>query len=192
MKSVKKSISERSAIAKNLLNKKVFNADIVLFRNIFPGSRVNNDLRNINKYNEERLQKQVLYALLEKISEDEIHENRAKHSKEYAAELKAKYKAETEAKKAEAAAKKRAEEEAKKVAEEEAEKANSEVETTKTDEVKGEKSEYKAPETEAKTEGETAKTDEVKEDKPAEKAKDTQDDDLKKKSAGASKKSSQK
>lgn len=170
---VKKTIAERTALKNKLANLKVFTADVALFQKYFPASRLNNDLRRANKYNEDRLQKQVLYALLEKVGEDEIHSNRAQYSKEYAAELKAQRKAEKEA------AKKAAE--AKKIAEAEAAQAD-----------KDETPEDNAPANEAPTEDETPQPTEAETETPTPKPEEAKATESKKKSAGASKKSSQK
>jgi len=195
---VKKTIAERTALKNKLANLKVFPADIALFQQNFPASRLNNDLRRANKYNEERLQKQVLYALLEKVGEEEIHSNRAQYSKEYAAELKAQKKAEKEAAKQAEEAKKAAEAEAAKKATEEAEKmaaeeAEKKVATeTNPDEVNGEKPKNNIPEKEGETEGKTPETKEVETKTPTPKPDKAKATESKKKNAGASKKSSQK
>ena len=195
MKSVKKTIAQRTAIKNKLADGKIFFADVALFQKYFPTARLNNDLRRVNKYNEDRLQKQVLYALLEKVGEDEILENRAFHSKEYATLLKAKRKAEAEAAKkaesdrkaAEAAAKKAAEEAEKMAAEEAEKKAAEEASKVDTD-----NPEVETENTEVKSEGETPESTEVKTEIPTSSPEKVTSPEIKKKNAGASKKSSQK
>lgn len=69
-------VTERTKLVKQLANLDYLESDILLFRDKFPRSKLNNELLRINKYNATRLHGQLLYELLSSVSAEEIKKNR--------------------------------------------------------------------------------------------------------------------
>ncbi|MBN1989377.1 MAG: hypothetical protein JW783_08280 [Bacteroidales bacterium] len=69
-------VTERTKLVKQLANLDYLESDILLFREKFPRSKLNNELLRINKYNATRLHGQLLYELLSTVSAEEIKKNR--------------------------------------------------------------------------------------------------------------------
>jgi chromosome segregation ATPase len=75
------SFAEKNNFVIKHKNGKYFSKDLELFKKHFPIHRLNNELARANIYTHDRLDSQMLYVLLEKISPEEILENRIE--KEY-------------------------------------------------------------------------------------------------------------
>ena len=69
-------VTERTKLVKQLANLDYLESDILLFRDKFPRSKLNNELLRINKYNATRLHGQLLYELLSSVSAEDIKKNR--------------------------------------------------------------------------------------------------------------------
>jgi hypothetical protein len=57
-------------------NVKYFDADLILFKKVFPTHRLHDDLRRANDFNKHILDGKMLYELLNKVSPDDILKNR--------------------------------------------------------------------------------------------------------------------
>lgn len=69
-------VTERTKLVKQLANLDYLESDILLFRDKFPRSKLNNELLRINKYNATRLHGQLLYELLSSVSAEDVKKNR--------------------------------------------------------------------------------------------------------------------
>ena len=116
-------ISEKTKASHSLRVQEHFYTDLNLFKKHFPLSHLNNELARVNRYNIDRLHGQIIYLLLDKVSQDEIEANRLTKEEAVTAELKAKEAAELKAKEEADAAELRAKEDAELKAKEEADAA---------------------------------------------------------------------
>ena len=113
-------ISEKTKASHSLRVQEHFYTDLNLFKKHFPLSHLNNELARVNRYNIDRLHGQIIYSLLDKVSQDEIEANRLTKEEAVTAELKAKEAAELKAKEEADAAELKAKEDAELKAKEEA------------------------------------------------------------------------
>jgi len=134
-------ISEKTKASHSLRVQEHFYTDLNLFKKHFPLSHLNNELARVNRYNIDRLHGQIIYSLLDKVSQDEIEANRLTKEEAVTAELKAKEAAELKAKEEADAAELKAKEDAELKAKEEADAAElkaKEAANINTDETKEE------------------------------------------------------
>jgi len=155
-------ISEKTKASHSLRVQEHFYTDLNLFKKHFPLSHLNNELARVNRYNIDRLHGQIIYSLLDKVSQDEIEANRLTKEEAVTAELKAKEAAELKAKEEADAAELKAKEDAELKAKEEADAA--ELKAKEDAELKA-KEEADAAELIAK-EAANINTDETKEESP--------------------------
>ena len=72
----KLSFPQKNDLVVKYKSKKHFYKDLALFQKYFPSNRLMNDLSRANDFTFERLDGQMLYFLLDKISIEEIAANR--------------------------------------------------------------------------------------------------------------------
>lgn len=70
-------IEERQVLKNRLSDPAEFEADSRLFARVFPNHPLRRELQLVNNFNRARLQKQMVYALLQRVTEEEIVRNRA-------------------------------------------------------------------------------------------------------------------
>ncbi|HOG05701.1 MAG TPA: hypothetical protein PK978_05640 [Paludibacter sp.] len=93
----KLTISEKSELTQKLIDGRFFYEDLELFKSKFPYSKLNTELAYVNAYNQDRLHGQIIYNLLDEVSEKEIKSNRKKKADELKAAAEAEEKAKKEA-----------------------------------------------------------------------------------------------
>lgn len=74
----KLTISEKSELTQKLIDGRFFYEDLELFKDKLPYSKLNTELAYVNAYNQDRLHGQIIYNLLDEVSEKEIKSNRKK------------------------------------------------------------------------------------------------------------------
>jgi len=72
----KLSFSQKNDLVVKYKGKKHFGKDLELFQKYFPSDRLMNDLARANEFTYERMDGQMLYLLLDKVSIDDILKNR--------------------------------------------------------------------------------------------------------------------
>lgn len=70
------SFAEKNRLLVKHKNPKYFYTDLELFKKLYPGHKLNNDLANVTAFSKVRLSEQMLLLLLDKASIDEIQSNR--------------------------------------------------------------------------------------------------------------------
>lgn len=70
------SFAEKNRLLVKHKNPEYFHKDLELFKKHYAGHNLNNELANVTKFTKGRLSEQILYLLLDKLSIDEILENR--------------------------------------------------------------------------------------------------------------------
>lgn len=70
------SFAEKNRLLVKHKNPEYFYTDLELFKKLYPGHKLNNDLANVTAFSKVRLSEQMLLLLLDKASIDEIQSNR--------------------------------------------------------------------------------------------------------------------
>lgn len=70
------SFAEKNRLLVKHKNPEYFYKDLELFKKLYPGHKLNNDLANVTAFSKVRLSEQMLLLLLDKASIDEIQSNR--------------------------------------------------------------------------------------------------------------------
>lgn len=70
------SFAEKNRLLVKYKNPEYFYTDLELFKKLYPGHKLNNDLANVTAFSKVRLSEQMLLLLLDKASIDEIQSNR--------------------------------------------------------------------------------------------------------------------
>lgn len=82
-------IQQKNDIVERLKGHKHFYSDLYLFQQTFPRHNLNRELARVNEYNMDRLSSQMIYILLDVVSESSIVANRSSQKKIVASAAKA-------------------------------------------------------------------------------------------------------